>query len=386
MDPRALVFYNDAPTFGGHELMVLRLVDHLARQAKYSITFIASERNSELCRRLAAVQPGIQLRLTPYTSGPGQWLRTYFSLGALLHLRRLIKGCQPALLIVVQGGIALSSLGLLAGRWAGVRTISYLPMTHEETVFASTPLRAWVRQRLVQPFYALPHCLVTISARMAGYAQRRRGDGAVRVVENGIEPPQIDEGSRATVRGALGIKDHDPLLLLIGRIEFWQKRHDLAVQALALAREAGSRAQLLIVGSGPDEAALRQQVRSLGLGDVVHWQNWQNDVAVFYAACDVLLLPSRYEGVPLVMLEAMAAGRKILAANVDGMADMLPAAWTFPSGDAPALARLLQAGAQAQDPMHLQQHRERVAHHHTVEAFGRRFAQAIDDEVALAHD
>ena len=49
------------------------------------------------------------------------------------------------------------------------------------------------------------------------------------------------------------------------------------------------------------------------------------------------------------------------------------------------LAQLLLARAQAQDPMHLQRHRERVVHHHTVEAFGRRFAQAIDDEVALAH-
>jgi glycosyltransferase involved in cell wall biosynthesis len=383
MLPRQICFYDDAATFGGHELMTLRLVEQLAIQGKYDITFITSRQNTELCRRLAGVVPKVQLLLTSYSSVRGQWLRTYLSIKPLLQLQRLLKRSKPALLIVVQGGIALSSLGLLAGRLAGVRTVSYLPMTHDEALFAPTPLRARLRQWFVQPFYRLPECLVTISPRMAEYARRRR-HGAVRVVENGIALAHVDSGSRDAVRSALGLNEGDRLLLMVGRIEFWQKRHDLAVQALSIARGRSARMHMLVVGSGPDEPALRAQVRALGLDAAVHWRPWQTNVTSFYAACDVLLLPSRYEGVPLVMLEAMHASRRIVAANVDGMADMLPPAWTFPSGDVDALADLLCASNSAADAEHLKRHRELLATQYTVEAFGRRFLRVIDEQVELS--
>jgi len=383
MSERRLVFYDDTDSFGGHELMALRLVEYLARREKYQITFIASQRNTALCRQLAALVPQITLLLTPYASGRGQWLRTYWSIGPLLQLRRLIQSARPALLIVVQGGIALSSLALLAGHLAGVRTVSYLPMTHDESLFAPTPLWMRLRQCFVQPFYSLPACLITISPRMAAYALRRRR-GPVRVVENGIVLPQAAQECRAKLRSALGLREGDQLLLMIGRIEFWQKRHDLAVAALAIARSRGLHAQLLVVGSGPDEQALRAQVQALGLADAVQWRAWQSDVTSFYAACDALLLPSRYEGVPLVMLEAMFAGRKIVAANVDGMADMLPPAWMFPAGDVEALADRLCESNNAADAEHLHRHRELMATQYTVEAFGRRFLRVIDEELELS--
>lgn len=176
MYKRQLVFYDDAATFGGHELMTLRLVEFLAARQACGITFIASRLNTELCRRLGDIVPKIKFLPTPYTSGRGQWLRTYLSVKSLLQLLRLLRSRKPDLLIVVQGGIALSSLGIVAGRMAGVRTLSYLPMTHDESLFAPTPLRARLRQWLVQPFYNIPDCLVTAHAwrvtRGAGGAAR----------------------------------------------------------------------------------------------------------------------------------------------------------------------------------------------------------------------
>jgi glycosyltransferase involved in cell wall biosynthesis len=379
-----LVLYDDPATFGGHALVTLGLVGHLASQGNYKITFIASALNTELCKRLTGVVPQIKLLLTRCASGRGQWLRTLFSIKPLLQVRRLIRSGRPALQIVVQGAIALSRLGLLAARLAGVRTVSYLPMTYDESLFAPSPLRVRLRQWLVQPFCSLPDCLITISPRMAGYATHRRR-GSVRVVENGIELQHTSSDSRDVVRSALGLNDGDRLLLMIGRIEFWQKRHDLAIQALSIARARGLRAHMLVVGSGPDEQALRAQVHAQGLTDAVHWRSWQSDVTAFYAACDVLLLPSRYEGVPLVMLEAMYAGRRIVAANVDGMADMLPPAWTFQAGDARALADLLCAPDSTADADDLRRHRELIVTRYTVQAFGRRFLQVIDREVELSH-
>jgi glycosyltransferase involved in cell wall biosynthesis len=179
------------------------------------------------------------------------------------------------------------------------------------------------------------------------------------------------------VRDALGLQEDDRLLLMMGRIEFWQKRHDLAVEALASARARGSRLHLLVVGSGPDEPALRGRVRALGLEAVVHWRPWQSDVGPFYAACDRLLLPSRYEGVPLVMLEALSLGRQVLAANVDGMADMLPPAWLFAAGDGQALTDALCAPEHAEDAAHRQRLRELITTRHTIRAFCERFHETL---------
>lgn len=378
-----VLFYDDAPNFGGHELMTMRLLEQMERQSDHEIAFVISWANQELLRQIETFAPSVRVLPQTYASGRGQWLRTYVSIIPLLRLSRLLRREQPDLLIVVQGGIALSSLGILAGRIAGVRTVSYLPMTHDESMFAPTPLLARLRQWLVQPFYSLPDCLVTISPRMAGNAARRRR-GVVSVVENGIEFAEFGADRREAVRSELGLGDDDRLLLMVGRIEFGQKGHDLAVQAMAIARARGRRVHLLVVGDGPDEQALRAQVQALGLENAVQWRAWQGDVTPFYAACDTVLLPSRYEGVPLVMLEAMHAGRHIVASNIDGMADMLPPAWTFACGDAGALADLLCMPQSSADAEHLHRHQSLIRKQHTIDAFGRRFLSLIDHELALA--
>lgn len=380
---RELLFYDDAPNFGGHEVMTMRLIEDLVLQGSHRITFIVSRHNIELRRQLGKILPPIRIELTHYTSGRAQWLRSYFSLIPLMKLQQRVRSFKPDLLVVIQGGIALSSLGILAGRLAGVRTISYLPMTHDESIFSSTLWRGKLRQLFVKPFYSLPHCLVTISPRMADYAIPRR-KAMVRVVENGIALPRLTPESRPALRAAIGLADDDYLLLMVGRIEFRQKGHDLAVKSLALARSRGARVQLLVVGAGPDEQALRAQVRALGVADSVHWRGWQDDMSSDYAACDAVLLPSRYEGVPLVMLEAMYAERKIIASAVDGMADMLPQSWTFAPGDVDALADHMCAPEVTEDASHIRRNRDVVATHHTIDAFRSRFRRLIDEQLEAA--
>jgi glycosyltransferase involved in cell wall biosynthesis len=375
-----IMFYDDAPNFGGHEFMTLQLVGHLAQAEKFDVVFVVATTNEELRKQLAKVIPPISVELTPYASGRAQWLRTYLSMLSMLQLLRRIRRVGPDLLIVVQGGAVLSSLGIIAGRLAGVRTISYLPMTHDEGQFSRNILWARLRQWCVRPFYGLPHCLITISARMAQYASRRRR-GPVRVIENGIPLPSVNEEDRQQVRADLGLSDDDQLLLMVGRIEFWQKRHDLAVRALVLARSRGAPLHLLVVGSGPDEGSLKELVTAHGVAAFVHFRPWQAVVSPFYMACDRLLLPSRFEGVPLVMLEAMYVGRKVLASDVDGMADMLPPSWRFPSGDAEALSDLLCRPDGAEDATHIRTHQKLISSRHTMNAFKTRFGCILQDEI-----
>lgn len=172
----------------------------------------------------------------------------------------------------------------------------------------------------------------------------------VRVVPNGIDPARI-EGAAPLDVAALGLDPARPIVAVIGLV-YAAKGQDLALEALARLGPAGSGledAQLLIVGPGEVDA-LRARAASLGLAARVVCTGPRADVPSVLAAATCLLLPSRWEGLPYVVLEAMAAGKPVVATPVDGARDLVRdgvtgALATAIDADAiaTALARVLRA-------------------------------------------
>jgi glycosyltransferase involved in cell wall biosynthesis len=78
-----------------------------------------------------------------------------------------------------------------------------------------------------------------------------------------------------------------------------------------------------VVGSGERESALRAHAAALGLGDEVLWLGWRRDLPELYAAMDVVALTSQDEGTPVALLEALAAGTRVVARDVGGVAEVL---------------------------------------------------------------
>ncbi|MGW6404194.1 glycosyltransferase [Streptomyces sp. NPDC055134] len=130
----------------------------------------------------------------------------------------------------------------------------------------------------------------------------------------------------------------DPLVVCVGRI-CRQKGQDVLVRAWPLVQERFPRARLVLVGDGPDVPALRRQatasVRFVGADDPLPW----------YRQADLVVLPSRWEGMALAPLEAMACGRPVVVTDVDGARESLPAGLAsdclVPPDDPAALARTL---------------------------------------------
>jgi glycosyltransferase involved in cell wall biosynthesis len=182
---------------------------------------------------------------------------------------------------------------------------------------------------------------------------------------------------KQAARKKLGLADGDWVVALVGRVQFWQKRQDLAVKGLALARQQIPNLKLLVVGDGPDLAALNELVRAEGLQDAVVFAGWADGLSPVYSAIDALVIPSRYEGVPLVMLQAMYFRRPVIASAVDGMLDILPQHWLFASGDAAGFAARLVDATRTSETMLLDAHRDRVAETYSLPAFERAFMAAI---------
>ena len=126
-----------------------------------------------------------------------------------------------------------------------------------------------------------------------------------------------------------------------------QKGLDILMGATAVLAAHGLDIRLVMVGSGPQDAALRAKVDQLGLHDRVRFEGavGQDDMAGYFAAADVFCLPSFAEGVPVVLMEAMATGRPVVATRVAGVPELVEdgvSGLLVPPGSTAELARALE--------------------------------------------
>jgi glycosyltransferase involved in cell wall biosynthesis len=138
------------------------------------------------------------------------------------------------------------------------------------------------------------------------------------VIYNGIVPRPSGRG-RDEVRGRLGA-GHGPLILTVARFTE-QKGHSTLLNALPGVLAAHPGAHLAWVGNGPLEEQLRARAGVLGVAGNILFLGCRDDVGDLMAAADVLCLPSYFEGHPLVVLEAMAAGLPVVAARSLGITE-----------------------------------------------------------------
>ena len=163
------------------------------------------------------------------------------------------------------------------------------------------------------------------------------------VVRLGIDLAQRvdnDGERRRETRRQMGLRDDAFVVGWVGRMTA-VKNTDSVVQALRQLMERGIDAYAVLVGDGPDRDHLERYARDLGVIKRCLFLGYQEDVARFYDAMDVLLLPSINEGTPVSVIEALAAGRPAVATRVGGIPDVVRDGvdgFLVDLGDADALA------------------------------------------------
>jgi glycosyltransferase involved in cell wall biosynthesis len=98
-----------------------------------------------------------------------------------------------------------------------------------------------------------------------------------------------------------------------------EKNHRVLIEAFSLVRRKHGNVRLRLLGGGDLEPKLKEQVRNLGLNDVVEFCGFRHDVAGFLGGLDVYVLPSDFEALPLSLLEAIASGLPVVATAVGGV-------------------------------------------------------------------
>ena len=246
---------------------------------------------------------------------------------ATLRLARLIRRERPDILHTHTA--KAGTVGRVAALLAGRRAPPIVVHTFHGHVLRGYfgPLRSRLFRLLERWLAARTTALIAVSPQVRddlvslGVAKPER----FAVIRLGIELDQRVAGGqngRLESRRYLGIPTDRFAVGWIGRMTAVKRTDDVLV-AFKRLRENGVDAVLCMVGDGPDREQLERRAHELGVVRDTLFLGYQEDVAPFYAAFDALVLPSSNEGTPVSAIEALAAGRPVVATRVGGVPDVV---------------------------------------------------------------
>jgi glycosyltransferase involved in cell wall biosynthesis len=287
-----LLAYTDSAQVGGAELALGYLIAELA--PSYEVVVIACEQ--AVAEEIAAARPGTAAISVPRPRG-------FFDRGALLEHLRTLRGLRPAVMHANQAWPGACAHGELAGLLTP--GVAVLAVDHLPRASAVPRVQAFARRALARRVGV--HVAVGVRAARQIEALSGLPAGSVLAVPNGVPPLELTP---------VPAPAPPPIVGSVGRLTE-QKGYDLLVRALPDLPGA----TLVLVGDGPQRGELEGLAAELQVGDRLVITGWRRDARSYLSSFDVFALPSRWEGMPLGILEAMQAGLPVLAADVGSVTE-----------------------------------------------------------------
>lgn len=342
MPPKIVLCVIDTLDVGGAQELLVLLARYAAPRFRLVVCCLQSGRGIADRLEAAGAEVHVWGRTRASIVRPVRFL-SYF-LGGLGDILRLCATVRPA---VIHCHLADGMLlGVLASFFAGAPRVV---ITKHSPVLL--PQRRWydprkfLRWAVLWLFYRRADAIAAVSEQVRQSLLARFGlpPGRVVTIVNGVPIPPEDTPRPEGLRASLGLGPEDVAVLNVGRLVPVKGQIHLVA---AMARLAGDRPRLklFIAGEGPCREALTRAVAAASLTDRIRLLGDRSDVAALYAATDVAVVASLSEGTSLALIEAMAAGKPIVATAVGGNPDLLvhgQSALLVPPGDPAALAGAL---------------------------------------------
>jgi sugar transferase (PEP-CTERM/EpsH1 system associated) len=210
-------------------------------------------------------------------------------------------------------------LGRILGRIAGVRIL----ISTEHIMGLESRPRIWLNKLtsfLVDRYIAISFGVADFLSAEAGISPLK-----ITVVQNGIDLDKyagVSLQDSDNLRASLGFGPADKVIGTVARLHK-QKGHIFLLWAAKNVIRAAPDAKLLIVGDGPLRSGLENMAVNLGIKNNVIFSGFRDDIAGIMRAIDLFVLPSLWEGLPLTILEAMAAKKPVIATKVGGVAEIV---------------------------------------------------------------
>jgi glycosyltransferase involved in cell wall biosynthesis len=310
-----LVAYTDNVELGGADLSMAHVLERLDPTVEVTVLGVAPT----IVELVAKVRPSAETRVVPRPRSGHDWRSLTAHVAAIRELAPDIVHANLASPWSCQYAIAAAAL-VRRPRVVAVYQLAVPPIS--------------ARQRQAKRLTARGvHSHVGVGERTAREVEALVGlpYGRVSTIHNGV--PDTPQSSRARPRPG-------PLIGAIGRLER-QKGIDILIRALVSIEGA----TLLVVGDGSERTHLEKLAHDVGVADRVLWLGWSDDARSYLGSLDVVALPSRFEGFPLAVLEALLARSAVVAADVGSVSEAVRNGETgllVPPEDPAALAGAIQ--------------------------------------------
>lgn len=312
-----LLAFCDSRERGGAEISLATLLGALDP----SIDVVVMGPDPPTIEWVASHRPGAAIEIVRRSEGYRDARGFAARVSAVRHVRPDIFHANLTSPWFTQDALAAAAL---------VRGVRSLAVVHLPTPAPTTRVRRLTR--LVSRTLAA-HLAVGVASARELEAAIGLPAGSVRTIHNGVAGSPAPAGRPPAAR--------DQTVLAVGRLHR-QKGFDLLLRALARL----PRARAVVVGDGEERQALESLANELGLAGRVELPGWEDDVRVRLASADLLVVPSRFEALPLTVLEGMLAGLPVVATNVGSIAEAVVDGLTgvlTPPDDVDALAGAISA-------------------------------------------
>jgi glycosyltransferase involved in cell wall biosynthesis len=259
-----------------------------------------------------------------------------------LSLARMVSWLRHGRFDVLHCHLPFADLpGRIAGRLAGIPVV----VTTEHGRNTWKPWHYLVAERALNHITDMKIC---VSKDILEIRRRREGTPACKLVHipNGVDVSRFRHApaDRDGLMNEFGWGASDPLVISVGRLEA-EKNYPVLVRAMSAIAGRHPGLRCLLVGGGSLQADLETLIRSLGLEGAVRLAGRRNDIARLLACADIFVLASSKEGLPVSLLEAMAAAKAVVVSAVGGMPEVVQDGETgliVPAGDTAALAGAIE--------------------------------------------
>ncbi len=291
---------------GGAERVAVHIVAGLNRQ-RYEPVVVSLGGRLECDLDCLLEKAGVGVRYLG--KRPGFDPRAYY------RLHRVLRDSNP--------DIVHTHLHVLRYALPSLRILNHTSQIHTVHNLAEREIEAGMRwiQRNAFHHGVVP---IAVAEEVALSVKRLYGIQRCRVISNGIPTDRYarPQTSRKEWRAREGFEDNDVLFVCVARFAP-QKNHTLLLKAFAQGTASHPKARLVLVGEGVLRQQLEGQAKSLGLASQVDFLGLRTDIPDVLGAMDVFVLSSDYEGNPLSVMEAMAAGLPVVTTAAGGVPDLL---------------------------------------------------------------
>lgn len=287
---------------GGVEAVIMNYYKHIDK-TKVQFDFIVHNDSKVDITEIVECMGGRVYKVTPYYKNP---------LAFIIDIYNVVK--KNKYIIVHSNMNTLSAFSLFAAWLAG----SPIRILHNHSTSSPGKTKRNILKYFLRPFARLFANRYLACSRLAAewmYGKQQVKNETVKIVNNAIDLGlySFNHEKRTQIRQELGIETKF-IVGHVGRFMF-QKNHEFLIDVFAKIYEKHKDAYLLLIGDGPLKYQIEEKVTLLALKDSVKFLGLRNDVQDIYNAMDIFLLPSHYEGLPVVGVEAQANGLPLLVST-----------------------------------------------------------------------